>query len=189
MGAADDMKRGLTKSLANFTKQRKAEEKHSSAGRWRTSRMMEVRGKFLTEAANEVIEECYIKASDNNRLPATARQIYYVARPLIEERTDKPLSYAYFSQTLLPNFVNEHGHDWDVVYDDRGHFVEPHTNRLIGLGTLSVRAYLNRIDQLKLEGADFDPASVTEWQLRRGALRREGRIYAAVQAGQAGEAL
>ena len=140
MGAADDIKKGLTKNLANFTKQRKAEEKHSSAGRWRTSRMMEVRGMFLTEAANEVMEECYMKVSDNNRLPATARQIFYVARPLIEERTDKPLSYSYFSQTLLPNYVNEHGADWDVVYDDRGHFTEPHTKRVIGLGTLNVRA-------------------------------------------------
>jgi hypothetical protein len=124
------------------------------------SRMMEVRGKYLTEAANEVMEECYMKASDDNRLPATARQIYYVARPLIEERTDKPLSYAYFSQTLLPNYVNEHGADWDVVYDDRGHFLEPHTKRVIGLGTLNVRAYLSRVDPLQLEDADFDPALV-----------------------------
>ena len=35
MGAADDIRDGLTKSLANFAKQRKAEEKHVSAGRWR----------------------------------------------------------------------------------------------------------------------------------------------------------
>ena len=35
MGAAHDIKQGLTKSLATFTKQRKAEEKHVSAGRWR----------------------------------------------------------------------------------------------------------------------------------------------------------
>jgi hypothetical protein len=160
MGAADDIKKGLTKNLSSFTKQRKAEEKHVSAGRWRVSRMMEVRGMFLTEAANEVMEECYMKASDNNRLPATARQIFYVARPLIEQQTDKPLSYAYFSQTLLPNYVNEHGADWDVVYDDRGHFLEPHTKRVIGLGTLNVRAYLSRVDPLELEDADFDPASV-----------------------------
>ena len=39
MGAADDIKKGLTKNLANFTKQRKAEEKHISAGRWRMSRI------------------------------------------------------------------------------------------------------------------------------------------------------
>jgi hypothetical protein len=160
MGAADDIKKGLTKNLANFTKQRKAEEKHISAGRWRMSRITEVRGKYLTEAANEVMEECYMKASDNNTLPATARQIFYVARPLVEQQTDKPLSYAYFSQTLLPNYVNERGANWDVVYDDRGHFLEPHTNRVIGLGTLNVRRYLSRVDDLELQEADFDPASV-----------------------------
>jgi hypothetical protein len=160
MGAADEIKKGLTKNLANFTKQRKAEEKHVSAGRWRMSRMTEVRGMFLTEAANEVMEQCYMKASDNNRLPATARQIFYVARPLIEERTDKPLTYAYFSQTLLPDYINDHDADWDVVYDDRGHFLEPHSSRVIGLGTLNVRDYLKRIQRLRLEEADFDPASV-----------------------------
>jgi hypothetical protein len=162
MGAADDIKKGLTKNLANFTKQRKAEEKHAGALRWRVSRMTEVRGKFLIEAANEVMAECYMKASDNNRLPATARQIFYVARPLIEEQTDKPLTYAYFSQTLLPNFINEHAEcaDWDVVYDDRGHLTEPHSKRVIGLGTLNVRAYLSRVHHLKLEDADFDPASI-----------------------------
>ena len=71
MGAADDIKKGLTKTLANFTKQRKAEEKHVSAGRWRISRMTEVRGMFLKEAAEEVMEECYLKASDNGNLPTT----------------------------------------------------------------------------------------------------------------------
>jgi hypothetical protein len=163
MGAADDIKTGLAKSLANFTKQRKAEEKHSSAGRWRTSRMMEVRGKFLTEAADEVMEECYMKVSDNGELPALARQIFYLARPLIEDLTDRPLRYAYFSQILLPNYIDAHAAkcaDWDVVYDDRGHFTEPHTKRVVGLGTLNVRAYLNRVGELELEGADFDAASV-----------------------------
>ena len=160
MGAADDIKNGLTQNLANFTKQRKAEEKHVSATRWRVSRMTEVRGMFLTEAANKVMQDCYMKASDNNRLPATARQIFYVARPMIEQLTDKPLMYSYFSQTLLPNFVNENGKDWDVVYDDRGHFGEPHTKRVIGLGTLNVRAYLSRVKPLKLDEADFAAASV-----------------------------
>lgn len=163
MGAADDIRKGLTKSLANFTKQRKAEEKHASAGRWRMSRMTEVRGMYLTEAANEVMRECYMKASDNNQLPATARQIFYVARPLIEERTDKPLQYSYFSQTLLPNYIATH-HDecrkWDVVYDDRGHFVEPHTGRMIGLGTLNVRDYLKNIRPLRLDAAGFSSASI-----------------------------
>ena len=53
MSAADDIKTGLTKTLANFTKQRKAEEKQSSALRWRSSRMREVRGASQVEVAGE----------------------------------------------------------------------------------------------------------------------------------------
>ena len=63
--------------------------------------MIEVRGKLLTEAAEEVMEECYMKASGNNTLPAGARQIFYVARPLIEERTEKPLSYRLFQSDVV----------------------------------------------------------------------------------------
>ena len=47
-----------------------------------------------------------------------------------------------------------------MVYDDRGHFMEPHTNRVVGLGTLNVRGYLSRVQPLELEDADFAPASV-----------------------------
>ena len=31
---------------------------------------------------------------------------------------------------------------WDVVFDARGHLVEPHTGRRVALGTLGVREYL-----------------------------------------------
>ena len=61
---------------------------------------------------------------------------------------------------MLPNFVNERGADWDVVYDDRGHFMEPHTARVIGLGTLNVRHYLSGMHVPKFEEADFAAASV-----------------------------
>ena len=160
MGASDDIKAGLTKSLATFTKQRKAEEKHSNAGRFRSSRMMEVRGVFLNEAAAEVLPWCYAKVSDNGALPAHARQMFYAARSLIEEQTERVLSYSYFSQKLLPDYVDEKAPDWDIVYDDRGHFAEPHNNRVIGLGTLNVRSYLGKIDDLEFDEADFSRASV-----------------------------
>jgi hypothetical protein len=45
----------------------------------------------------------------------------------------------------LPNYITTHRDEcrkWDVVYDDRGHFMEPHTEGIIGLGTLNVREYL-----------------------------------------------
>ena len=70
------------------------------------------------EAAWEVMEESYIAASGGARhLPAKARQIYYQARPKIMAMTDdKELAYGYFSQTLLPDYIEEHGVDWNVVY-------------------------------------------------------------------------
>jgi hypothetical protein len=163
MGAADDIKKGLTKTLANFTKQRKAEEKHVSAVRWRTSRITKVRGMFLTEAVEAVIVDAYMKVSDNNQLPALVRQIFYVVRPKVEDQTDKPLTYKYFGQTLLPDYIRNHVAacaNWDVVYDDRGHFIEPHTGRTIGLGTLNVREYLKRVGHLQFEEADFAAAAI-----------------------------
>ena len=35
-------------------------------------------------------------------------------------------AYNYFSQTLLPDYIEQNGLDWDVVYDARGNFHEPH---------------------------------------------------------------
>jgi hypothetical protein len=103
-----------------------------------------------------------MKVSDNNQLPALVRQIFYVVRPKVQAKTEKPLIYSYFSQTLLPNYINEHAAcaDWDVTYDDRGHFIEPHTGRVIGLGTLSVRNYLSCVGPLQLEEADFAAAAI-----------------------------
>lgn len=99
-------------------------------------------------AAWEIMERAYLLASDNGRLPANARQIMYQARPLIIELTGKarPWSHSkYFTQELLPDFVNEYPDvtaDWDVVFDGRGHFIEPHTGCQFELGTLDVRQYI-----------------------------------------------
>jgi hypothetical protein len=59
------------------------------------------------------MEQCYRAASGSRNLPAKARQIYYQARPKIMTMTDdKELAYNYFSQTLLPDFIEEHGGAW-----------------------------------------------------------------------------
>ena len=47
-----------------------------------------------------------------------------------------------------------------MVYDDRGHFTEPHIKRVIGLGTLNVRGYLSRMHPLQFAEADFNPAAI-----------------------------
>jgi hypothetical protein len=84
----------------------------------------------------------------------------YAARPHIEERTGKPLKDTYFTQTLLPDYIAENDVNWDVVYDDRGHFREPHTGTVIGLGTLAVRDYLASAGKPKLQGPHLKLASI-----------------------------
>jgi hypothetical protein len=94
-------------------------------------------------AAFYVMEEAYLKASANGTLPANARQIYYAARPKILALADRDsLCSKYLCQNLLIDYMETYDIDWDVVWDDRGHFIEPHTGRVIGLGTLNVRKYL-----------------------------------------------
>jgi len=113
------------------------------------------------DAAWEIMEDAYMAASGNDTLPALARQIFYQARPKIMAMTDdKELAYGYFSQTLLPDYIEEHGVDWNVVYDARGHFEEPHTNRRIGCGTIEVGNYLGAMNEPSIIPAEFADASV-----------------------------
>ena len=142
------------------------------------------------EAAWEVMEEAYLAASGGPRqLPAMARQIYYQARPKIMALTeDKELAYGYFSQTLLPDYIEEHGVDWNVVYDARGHFEEPHTNRRIGCGTIEVGNYLHAMKEPDIVPAEFADANVDiigpDRELQRSVVLREGRFQPAVQGGE-----
>ena len=96
----------------------------------------------------ENLPAVYASVSQAGDYPAIVRQIYYGCRPLVlEELTDKPdLGSNYITQTLVPDFMEENPDicaDWDVVFDARGHFAEPHTNVTLGLGTLEVREYLD----------------------------------------------
>jgi hypothetical protein len=73
----------------------------------------------------------------------------YAARLSILAQTDaEQLDDDYFTQTLLPDYMSEHPGktaSWDVVFDARGHFAEPHTDLMIPLGTLNVRDYIAEI--------------------------------------------
>jgi Topoisomerase 6 subunit A/Spo11, Toprim domain len=70
------------------------------------------------------------------------------------------LNDVYFTQTLLPDYLIETGVDWDVVYDARGHFKEPHDGRSFGIGTLEVRRYLADLDDPELVEAALAQAKV-----------------------------
>jgi hypothetical protein len=158
---ANDILDAVETATSKWTRQKKSEERHPGMIRYRVSRMTKEPRTTQKEAAWQIMEEAYMAASNKDTLPAKARQIFYQARPKIMAMTDdKELQYGYFSQTLLPDYTEEHGVDWNVVYDARGHFEEPHTNRRIGCGTIEVGNYLHAIKEPSIVAAEFCDASV-----------------------------
>jgi hypothetical protein len=158
---ADDIVDAVQAATGKWTRQKKSEERHPGMIRYRVSRMTKEPRTTQKEAAWQVMEECYLDASGHGRLPASARQIFYQARPKIMQLTDdKELHYGYFSQTLLPDYIEEHGVSWNVVYDARGHLQEPHTNRRLGCGTMEIRNYLRGMGPPKISPAEFSDAGI-----------------------------
>jgi hypothetical protein len=152
IGAVQD----VTKKWA---KQRKREERDAAAAMNRRYVMTRRRSVSIRDAAFAIMEQAYLKASANGRLPAHARQIMYAARPYIQQHADRELGHRfdqYFTQQLLPEYIETSGVIWNVVYDARGNFTEPHTKIKVPLGTLPVRAYLARIRQHKVKDPEFD---------------------------------
>ena len=143
-----------------WTRTRKAEERSPASRSYRYSRMTRERGVSFKEAAAQIMEAAYLKASGNGRYPANARQIMYAARGHIQKVTGKQLEPNYFTQTLLPDYLQETGVEWDVVYDARGHFAEPHDGHGFGVGTLQVRNYLAELHDPKLVDAELSQAKV-----------------------------
>ena len=155
---AADMIDALETATRKWTRQKKSEEQQPGMIRHRVSRLTKVARTTLKDAVWEVLTECYMAASADDTLPAKARQIFYQVRPnVIEERE---LEYGYFSQTLLPNYVETFDKEWMVVYDARGHFEEPHSNRRIGCGTIEVGNYLEAMKEPSILDPGFSDASV-----------------------------
>jgi hypothetical protein len=147
---------GVTRKWA---KQRKREEREASAQsnrQWAMSRRHHV---SIKEAAWSIMADAYNKASAGGTLPAHARQVMYAARGYIQKTADRSLGKdfdKYFTQVLLPDYIEEHGVAWNVVFDARGHFTEPHTGRQVPLGTLQVRNYLNQVNAHEVGELQFD---------------------------------
>jgi hypothetical protein len=157
---ADDIRDAVREGTRKWTKTVKAEERSPASRSYRYSRMTRERGVSFKDAAAEIMEAAYLKVSDNGALPANARQIMYAARKHIQERTGRELIANYFTQTLLPDYVMETGVAWDVVFDARGHFQEPHDGKGFGIGTLDVRGYLADCHDPAVTAADVNEAAV-----------------------------
>src|SRR5712664_1229514 len=155
---ASDIIDAVREGTKKWTRTVKAEERSPASRAYRASRMTRERGISIKEAAAQIMEWAYREVSGGT-LPANARQIMYKARPHILKVTGRQLDDNYFTQTLLPDYQDEHGLDWDVIYDARGHFVEPREYSF-GIGTLEVRSYLAGLREPYIIDAGFSEAKV-----------------------------
>lgn len=132
-----------------FTKAKRdsAKQERMSARQLNDLRKRETRQLSTKEACYAIMDQAYNRASSNGLYPANARQVMYAARKFVKNMgVDFFKNSATFTQQVLPDYQTEYPHltaGWDVVYDDRGHLIEPHTDREIGLGTVSVRRYIS----------------------------------------------
>lgn len=178
MSLISDLKKITTSVLKNWTAQRKREERDSRA-RYSRSAYMHSDRVFQKDVAWQVIPKAYAKASSGGKLPAHARQIFYAARPEIQEQTGRPLKSVYFTQTLLPMYINEHPEaaDWWVVYDARGGLIVPHTKERIPLGTLEVDNYLKAIRSHRVDAFDFHASFDTSFPTKGPAHRVSAILF------------
>lgn len=142
----DSMAADLTSMVASVTKKWKAEKKKTGRGdRLRSSQYARFNYRRVTirEVAFDVMEKACAKASSGGKFYANARQIFYAARPLILPRIEEAqLDSQYFTQTLLKDYMEYCEPSWKVVWDARGHFHEPHTDKEIGVGGVDVMGYI-----------------------------------------------
>jgi DNA topoisomerase VI subunit B len=101
----DEIDEALAKSIAAVTAQwkemkRQADRERRLSQRAITAEQERHREKAMTtkEAVWQVMEQAYLKASDNGSLPANARQIMYAARPLVIALTGNPKPWKKTSQ-------------------------------------------------------------------------------------------
>ena len=105
------------------------------------SRQRETPKWTLKDAAFAVMEEAWSLATGGGSVPASARTVYYQARPLVQRHTDDELADTYFTQTLMPAYEREIRELPGVYYEARGTLYEPPTGQKVELGTREVADY------------------------------------------------
>lgn len=120
---------------------------------------------FIKGFVEENFWEIYNEATDDGRYSITMRQFLYNMRPPFKAEASRR-GYEYSSKAsidddepkklelsqqrfreIVTDFEEENVGERIVERDERGFFVEPHTNQRINLGTKAVRDYEPDIDQ------------------------------------------
>lgn len=152
----DDLNAAILSVTKDWARIAKQQIRDGNAAQRSFDRMM--RCENTTRTIKDIVWEhmpaAYNRACDNGKYPAPARQIMYQMRAMVlAEMPDVNFGDKYFLKTLLPEYLEEHRDEiasWDVVFDERGNFIEPHTDHKVPLGTVAVREYLGESGKMKV---------------------------------------
>lgn len=138
-------------ALAAATKELKQEKKrHDRDARQESSRREQRRRQAAAEqkvtvkdATFAVMAEAVAHVSGDGKLPIPQRNLFYAVRDRVQ-RYDvqfNPKTGQDYFRTLLTQYQQEHGPIPGLYYDPRGELREPHTGKIVRLGTREVAAY------------------------------------------------
>jgi hypothetical protein len=144
---ADDLSKALRQVAKGWKTEKRHADRNDRVSYYSLARMrIGSTRPIVREVAFDVMKEAYNHASSGGKYYANARQIMYAARPLMLAK-EPSLSLdgkfsVYFTQVILKDFLEEKNPDWKVVWDARGHLIEPYTGESIGLGGVAVMDYI-----------------------------------------------
>jgi hypothetical protein len=163
---ADELRKVIEKITAEWDKQRRREDRDRNAELRRRDALEQSRKVTIKDSVYRHLPAAYAAAAGD--LGAVCRQIFYKLRPLVLADTGKDtLDGPYVMYTLIPDFIAENPElcaDWTVFYDDRGHLNEPHTGKIIGIGTRNVRDYCSDWGRPIVSGFELSPPAVSTYR-------------------------
>ena len=128
------------------------------------------KGASQKELVLAALESGVAKVSGDGEYRFNERQLFYVIRPLVMDKTGKPLTINNF-KTIVTDYEAEHGEISGMYRDVRGSISHPHRNEEIPLGTLSVEEYerppweFNKLLYIEKEGAN-EALRAAQWDKR-----------------------
>ena len=170
----------VTKQVTQkWTKARKAEERGSRSRHSREYIYSDRVG--FTEVADSIIPAGYAHASGGGLYSVSLRQMYYACREAFREHTDREIEAAYFSQTLLRQYLNRNPEltaTWKITADPRGTLTIPNAANKVRIpcGTIAIEQHLSDVS------VPIDPLNVslklrTQWPSLAGGKRYQAVVY------------
>lgn len=177
--SAKDILAAAEKVTKPWTRQRLAEEKGT---RSRSSREYVYSDRVdFTEVAHDILPGAYLHATGGGAYTVSKRNFYYACREKFRELTGRCITYSYFADTLLVQYMNTHPVEtasWKVTADPRGTLTIPNVGyeKTVPVGTIQVDNHLQQVSRT-LDLFDIDATVPIEWPSLAEGQRYQGVLY------------